>query len=182
MLPLRLVSSSTANAGAMRRRASSLATGQMLNVPTSCWRRSDLQWNESSQISSRLVQAGKIRKLWRQAFPRAWDIGSVSACDGSRLDGPLPSSGKARSLLRDLPTCFEGQPRGELSRQLARLPMKPGSRPVIALSFLDVAQDLATATDPASPIRHWRIRYPSRLCERATRLGIARRSATVNKG
>ena len=30
--------------------------------------------------------------------------------------------------------------------------MKPGSRPVIALSFLDVAQDLATATDPASPI------------------------------
>ena len=64
--------------------------------------------NESSQISSRLVQAGKIRKLWRQAFPRAWDIGSVSACDGSRLDGPLPSSGKARSLLRDLPTCFEG--------------------------------------------------------------------------
>ena len=68
----------------------------------------DLQWNESSQISSRLVQAGKIRKLWRQAFPRAWDIGSASACDGSRPDGPLPSSGKARSLLRDLPTCFEG--------------------------------------------------------------------------
>ena len=30
--------------------------------------------------------------------------------------------------------------------------MKPGSTPVIALSFLDVAQDLATATDPASPI------------------------------
>ena len=30
--------------------------------------------------------------------------------------------------------------------------MKPGSGPVIALSFLEVAQDLATATDPASPI------------------------------
>ena len=95
---------------------------------------------------------GKSERLWRQASPRLWDTGSASACDGSRLDGPLPSSAKARSLLRDLPTCFEGQPRGELSRRLAPLPMKPVSRPVIASSFLNVAQTRQRPLIPASLI------------------------------
>jgi hypothetical protein len=60
--------------------------------------------------------------------------------------------GKGKELAAGFANLFRGATRGELRRQLARLPMKPGSGPVIALSFLDVAQDLATATDPASPI------------------------------
>jgi hypothetical protein len=152
MSPLRLVSSSTANAGAMRRRASSLAIGQMLNVPTSCWRRSDLQWNENFADFFETGTCGENPKALAASFSKGMGHRISQRLRRLKAGRSATVLGKGKELAAGFANLFRGATRGELRRQLARLPMKPGSGPVIALSFLDVAQDLATATDPASPI------------------------------
>ena len=104
----RLASSSTANAGAMRQKTSSLAHGPTLSVPMSCSRRSDPQWTESSWISSRPAQAARIQRHWRRAFPRAWDSGSASACDASRPSDPTGVLARGKSLAVAFTKLFQG--------------------------------------------------------------------------